>query len=141
MSDKKQHGGGDQGIPYEYTLEMEEASQGGIVEDEVDYMDDDFMYEDEILDPKERGKKQDKTVVQLPAREKKLGGKKAYKEYMDSMKNQKRNLPMDIENLPLKHKIKKIFKNDHRYYGKYVFTAPSPRLRFHPDLALTFSIP
>ena len=75
--------------------------------------------------------KDGKTVV-VPAKEKRLGGKKAYKEYMDSMKNQKRNLPMNPDNLPLKHKIKKIFKNDHRYYGKYV-RMPNFISMFFPD--------
>ena len=117
----------------DYALDMEEAgaasSMMGLDEDE--YMDDEYLYEDELLDPKEKRTKDGKTVV-VPAKEKRLGGKKAYKEYMDSMKNQKRNLPMNPDNLPLKHKIKKIFKNDHRYYGKYV-RMPNFISMFFPD--------
>lgn len=102
----------------DYVIEVDD--EGGLAEED-DFVDDEsYMYEDELIDPRER-KKDGRTVV-LPAKEKRLGGKKAYKEYMDSMKNQKRNLPINTENLPLKHKIKKIFKNDHRYYGKYVRT-------------------
>lgn len=98
----------------DYAIEMED--QGGLIEEE-EYLDDEYLYEDELLDPKDKRRGDGKTVV-VPAKEKRLGGKKAYKEYMESMKNQKRNLPMNPDNLPLKHKIKKIFKNDHRYYGK-----------------------
>ena len=105
----------------DYALDMEEVGAGSSMMglDDDEYLDDEYLYEDELLDPKEKRTKDGKTVA-VPAKEKRLGGKKAYKEYMDSMKNQKRNLPMNPENLPLKHKIKKIFKNDHRYYGKYV---------------------
>ena len=106
----------------EYTIDPEDSA-GGLVLEEDDYLEDEYMYEDELLDPRDP-KKKDKATVQVPAKEKRLGGKKAYKEYMDSMKNQKRNLPMNPENLPLKHKIKKMFKNDHRYYGKYVRFIP-----------------
>ena len=100
----------------DYVIEMDD--EGGPADEEEFVDDESYMYEDEIIDPREK-KKDGKTVI-LPAKEKRLGGKKAYKEYMESMKNQKRNLPINTENLPLKHKIKKIFKNDHRYYGKYV---------------------
>lgn len=94
----------------DYVVEMDDT----LVED--DYIDDEYMYEDEILNPKD--KKKDPKTVQVPAKEKRLGGKKAYKEYMDSMKNQKRQIPPNPEEIPLRHKIKKIFKNDHRYYSK-----------------------
>ena len=107
----------------DYTLEVDDP---GDIMDDDDYDDDDeYLYEDELLDPKDKkGKDKDGKTVVVPAKEKRLGGKRAYKEYMESMKNQKRNLPMNPENLPLKHKIKKIFKNDHRYYGKYVTITP-----------------
>jgi hypothetical protein len=103
----------------DYTVDMEDPASSLMGLEDEDYLDEEYLYEDELIDPKEKRTKDGKTVV-VPAKEKRLGGKKAYKEYMDSMKNQKRNLPMNPDNLPLKHKIKKIFKNDHRYYGKYV---------------------
>ena len=95
----------------DYLVDIEEG-----LEEEADYIDDEYMYEDELLDPKD--KKKDAKTIQLPAKEKKLSGKKAYKEYMESMKNQKRQQPINPDNMPLRHKIKRIFKNDHRYYSK-----------------------
>lgn len=93
----------------DYMMEGEEY-------DEDEYYDDEYMYEDEIVDPKER--KKEGKPIQLPAKVKTLAGKKAYKEYMESLKNQKRQQPINPDNMPLRHKIKKIFKNDHRYYSK-----------------------
>eukprot|EP00116_Pleurobrachia_bachei_P016660 sb/3476922/ len=106
----------------DYIMEMEEEDgvgpSGMEMEDpDTGYLDDEYLYEDEIMDPKERVKKESKNVP-LPAKEKRLGGKKAYKEYMESMKNQKRQQPINPDDMPLKDKIKKIFKNDHRFYGK-----------------------